>query len=151
MQYKVYNGSTLLATLTDTKSYTVSGLTPLTAYTFGVIANNGLRDSSKVTVVVTTPGVQLTIPKALTVGASVTLSYVEYALGLVPIGSEPAGDFGGTAAKSITATVKSVSGSNSVVELTTNSVSFSDGKAMTLLASGLYMATDGYKSIYYKP
>lgn len=150
MQYKVYNGSTLLATLTDTKSYTVSGLKPLTAYTFGVVANNGLRDSAKVTVAVTTCGVHLTIPKALTTGASVTLSYVEYALGLVPIGSEPAGNFGGTAAKSITATVKSVSGSDSIVELTTNTVSFTDGKAMALNAGGVYMATDGYKSIYYK-
>jgi hypothetical protein len=151
MQYKVYNGETLLTTLTDAKTYTVSGLTPLTAYTFGVVANNGLRDSDKTTVAVSTRGVQLTVPKTLTVGASVTLSYVEYALGLVPIGTEPAGDFGGTAAKSITATVKSISGSNSVVELTTNSVSFADGKAMTLLAAGVYMATDGYKSIYYKP
>jgi hypothetical protein len=95
--------------------------------------------------------VQLTIPKALTVGASVTLSYVEYALGIVPIGSEPAGNFGGTAAKSITATVKSVSGSNSIVELTTNTVSFTDGKTMVLNPDGVYMATDGYKSIYYKP
>lgn len=115
------------------------------------MASNGLRDSIKTTVAVTTRGVQLTIPKALKAGASITLSYVEYALGLVPIGTEPAGDFGGTAAKSITATVKSVSGSNSIVELTTNTVSFTDGKAMALNAGGVYMATDGYKSIYYKP
>ena len=151
MQYKVYNGTNLLATLTDTKTYKVSGLTPLTAYTFGVIANNGLRDSSKTTVSVTTRGVQLTVPKALTVGASVTLSYVEYALGIVPIGSEPSGDFGGTAAKSITGTVKSVSGSTSTIELSTNAISFTDGKAMTLNAGGVYMAVYGYKSIYYKP
>ena len=128
--------------------YQLTGLTPATSYTMSVVANNGLMDSSKASVTFTTADT-VVIPRALTVGSTVSLSYVEYALGLVPIGNEPSGDFGGTKAKILTGKVASVSGSNSTIEF--SGVTFAAGKAMTLNAGGVYMAVDGYKSIYYKP
>lgn len=135
-------------TQTNLHGYQLTGLTPATSYTMSVVANNGLRDSSKASVTFTTADT-VVIPKALTVGSTVSLSYVEYALGLVPIGNEPSGDFGGTKAKILTGKVASVSGSNSTIEF--SGVTFAAGKAMTLNAGGVYMAVDGYKSIYYKP
>ncbi|WP_127849490.1 fibronectin type III domain-containing protein [Lacticaseibacillus hulanensis] len=149
MQYLIYNGTMLLTTVTNVLTYTASGLTPLTSYTFGVSVWNGVRESAKVTLAVKTRGIQLTIPKTLTVGASVTLRRLDYSLGLVPIGTEPAGAFGGTNASTLTATVKSNSGGSSVVELTTADTTFADGTKLTLQPDGTYAAFNGYKAVYY--
>ena len=51
--YKVYQGDSLLGTVSAT-SYTVTGLTASTQYTFGVTATGANGDSTKVTVAVTT-------------------------------------------------------------------------------------------------
>lgn len=149
MQYRIYNGTTLLTTVTNVLTYTASSLTPLTSYTFGVSAYNGVRESAKATLTIKTRGIQLTIPTPLTVGASVTLRRLDYALGLVPIGTEPAGAFGGTNASTLAATVKSSSGGSSVVELTTADTTFADGTKLTLQPDGVYAAFNGYKAIYY--
>ncbi|RRG06413.1 MAG: fibronectin type III domain-containing protein [Lactobacillus sp.] len=148
MSYKIYNGTTLLATVTA-KSYTVTGLKPVTSYMFGVVPNNGLRDGTKASVTFKTRGIQLIIPVGLTVGATVSLRYQEYSLGLVAIGTEPSGMFGGGNQKTLAATVISSSSGNSVVELTTGDASFTDGTSLVLQSDGSYAAFSGYKAIYY--
>ena len=148
ISYKIYNGTVLLATLA-TKSYAVTGLSPATSYTLDVIPNNGLRDGTKASVTFKTRGIQLVIPETLTVGAAVSLRYQEYSLGLVAIGSEPAGMFGGGNQKTLAATVISSSGGSSVVELATGDTSFTDQTKLTKQSNGVYAAFSGYKAIYY--
>lgn len=53
--YDVYSDSTFVATVTDS-SYTFTGLTPLTAYTFGVVANCSADDVSNMTTINTNTG-----------------------------------------------------------------------------------------------
>lgn len=148
ISYKIYNGTTLLATVTA-KSYTVTGLNPVTSYTLGIVPNNGLRDGTKASVAFKTRGIQLVIPETLTVGAAISLRYQEYSLGLVAIGSEPSGMFGGGNQKTLAATVISSSGGSSVVELTTSDTSFTDQTKLTKQSNGVYAAFSGYKAIYY--
>lgn len=148
ISYKIYNGTTLLAAIA-TKSYDVTGLQPVTSYTLGVVPNNGLRDGTKASVTFKTRGVQFIIPVGLTVGATVSLRYQEYSLGVVTIGSEPSGMFGGGNQKTLAATVVSSSGGNSVVELTTGDTSFADQTKLTKQSNGTYAAFSGYKAIYY--
>ena len=93
MQYRIRNGDTVLATVDD-KKYTVDKLTPNTKYTFSVTAVDGEKESKPTEVDVTTRGIRVTIPVAIT-DETVTLDYQEYSLGLVPIGTEPKGMFGG--------------------------------------------------------
>lgn len=148
IRYKIYNGTTLLASIA-TKSYAVTDLKPVTSYKIDVVPNNGLRDGTKASVTFKTRGVQFIIPETLTVGATVSLRYQEYSLGLVAIGSEPSGMFGGGNQKTLAATVISSSGGNSVVELTTSDTSFADQTKLTKQSNGVYAAFSGYKAIYY--
>lgn len=148
ISYKIYNGTTLLARVTA-KSYTVTGLKPVTSYTLGVVPNNGLRDGTKASVTFKTRGVQFIIPETLTVGATVSLRYQEYSLGLVAIGSEPSGMFGGGNQKTLAAKVVRSSGGSSVAELTTGDTSFADETALTMQADDTYAAFNGYHAIYF--
>lgn len=148
MNYKVYEGTTLKTTV-STKSVTITGLIPLTSYTFGVTPNNGLRDGEQKTITVKTRGVQLVIPKQLTVGTTINLRYQEYSLGLIPIGTEPTGLFGGGNKKTLIANVVSATAANSIIELTTADTSFADGASLSLQPDGGYAAFSGYKAIYY--
>lgn len=107
MSYRIYNGTQLITT-TSSKSYTVTGLKPNTSYQLGVTNYNGSRESSKTTITVKTRGIRLVIPVSLTVNSTITLNYQEYSLGLVPIGTEPAGMFGGGNKRNIQAKVISV-------------------------------------------
>lgn len=116
MNYKVYEGTTLKTTV-STRSATITGLTPLTSYTFGVTPNNGLRDGDQKTITVKTRGIRFNIPKTLTVGSTITLRYEEYPLGTVPIGNEPSGMFGGGNKQNLSAKVISTANGNSVVEV----------------------------------
>lgn len=147
MNYKVYQGTALKTTVT-TKTATITGLAPLTSYTFGVTPNNGLRDGTQKTISVKTRGVRLTIPTTLTAGAIISLRYQEYFLGSVPIGTEPAGMFGGGNQRTIPATVVT-SGTTSTVELTTADNNFADGTKLDKLDDGSFGAFNGYKAIYY--
>ena len=149
MQYRIYNGSTLLATVTDVKTYTATGLAQLTSYTFGVAVWNGVRESPKVTLALATRGIQFKIPTMLTVGAAVSLRYQEYSLGLVALGKEPAGMFGGGNKKTLAAKVVASTSGTSTVELTVADTTFADGTAMTKQADGTFAAFNGYKAIYY--
>lgn len=147
MKYKVYQGTTLKTTVTA-KSATITGLTPLTSYTFGVVPNNGIRDGAKASMTVKTRGVRFVIPKALTVGATITLRYQEYSLGLVPIGNEPAGMFGGGNNANLSAKVITT-GATSTVELTSTNASFADGTKLNQLPDGSFGAFNGAKVIYF--
>lgn len=120
MKYEISNGSTLLATVDSVKTYSVTGLTPSTSYTFGVTPNNGLRKSSTATVTFKTRGVQFIIPKQLTVGETINLRYEEYPLGIVPIGNEPSGMFGGGNSQNLSAKVISTENGSSVIEVDSN-------------------------------
>lgn len=149
MQYRIRHGTALLATV-STKSYTPTGLTPNTSYTFSVTAYNGLRESSTVTVTTKTRGLRVTLPVALTVNDTVSLVYLEYPLGAVPIGTEPDGFFGGGNRQTVEAKVITVSDGTSTLETTSTFDDISDGLVMTLLDDGTYGAFDGVKALYYK-
>lgn len=117
MSYRIYNGTQLLGYV-DNKSTGINGLLPATSYQLGVTNYNGNRESSKATINVKTRGIRLIIPVSLTVNSTVTLHYQEYSLGLVPIGTEPAGMFGGGNKRDIQAKVISVDDNGkSMVEL----------------------------------
>ncbi|KRM79411.1 hypothetical protein FC84_GL001587 [Lapidilactobacillus dextrinicus DSM 20335] len=107
MKYKVYQDDVLKATVTD-KKFDVVGLQPNTEYKLSVQPNNGLRDGVKQDIIVkthSTSSIRFVIPKELAVGSTIPLRYVEYPLGLVPIGKEPAGMFGGGNEKELSAKV----------------------------------------------
>ena len=116
MSYRIYNGTQLLGDV-DNKSTGINGLLPATSYQLGVTNYNGNRESSKATINVKTRGIRLIIPISLTVNSTITLNYQEYSLGLVPIGTEPAGMFGGGNKRDIQAKVISVDNGKSTVEL----------------------------------
>lgn len=116
MTYRVYNGTQLLGDVNN-KSTGINGLLPATSYQLGVTNYNGNRESSKATINVKTRGIRLIIPTSLTVNSIITLNYQEYSLGLVPIGTEPAGMFGGGNKRNIQAKVISVDNGKSTVEL----------------------------------
>jgi hypothetical protein len=116
MSYRIYNGTQLLGDVNN-KSTGINGLLPATSYQFGVSNHDGNRESSKATINVKTRGIRLIIPISLTVNSTITLNYQEYSLGLVPIGTEPAGMFGGGNKRDIQAKVISVDEGKSTVEL----------------------------------
>lgn len=116
MSYRIYNGTQLLGDV-DNKSTGINGLLPATSYQFSVSNHDGNRESSKATINVKTRGIRLIIPTSLTVNSIITLNYQEYSLGLVPIGTEPAGMFGGGNKRDIQAKVISVDDGKSTVEL----------------------------------
>lgn len=119
MNYKVYQGSELKQTVTS-KTAVMNGLQPNRTYEFGVQPNDGNRDGTKVATSVTTRGIRFNIPKMLTVGSTITLRYEEYPLGIVPIGKEPSGMFGGGNKQNLSAKVISTANGSSVVEVAGN-------------------------------
>lgn len=74
----------------------------------------------KATTSVTTRGIRFNIPKTLTVGSTITLRYEEYPLGIVPIGNEPSGYFGGGNKQNLSAKVISTENGSSIVEVAGN-------------------------------
>ncbi|QER67570.1 hypothetical protein [Paucilactobacillus nenjiangensis] len=119
MNYKVYQGTELKQTVTS-KTAVMNGLQPNLTYEFGVQPNDGTRDGTKVTTSVTTRGIRFNIPKTLTIGSTITLRYEEYSLGIVPIGNEPSGYFGGGNRQNLSAKVISTANGSSVVEVAGN-------------------------------
>ena len=149
MQYRVRNGTALIAT-TSSKGYTATGLTPNTAYTFNVTAYNGLRESESKSISVLTRGIRIRVPTALTVGSTANVTYLEYPLGIVPIGTEPSGFFGGGNRKTLPVKVVSVSNGISTLEITNEFSNFPDNQIMQKLDDGSFGAFDGVKAIYFK-
>ena len=148
MQYRIRNGDQLIATV-NTKSFHWDGLQPNTILNLSISAYNGLREGSRARITTKTRGIQVVIPKALSVGAELTLIYQEYSLGLVPLGTEPTGTFGGGNRRTIPAKVIS-SGRSSVVEITDSFNLMTDHLIMKQLADGSFAAFQGYKAIYYE-
>lgn len=116
MQYRIYKDDVKIQETTS-KQVEITDLKPKTAYTIGVSAYNGLRESTRATITMTTRGLVMTVDKALPVNSEVELEYVEYPLGSVPIGSEPAGMFGGGNRKKLKARVLSSANGASTLEL----------------------------------
>lgn len=125
MQYRIYKDNVKIKETTS-KQVEITGLKPKTAYTIGVSAYNGLRESTRATITMTTRGLVMIVDKALQVGSEVAFEYVEYPLGIVPIGTEPNGFFGGGNKQTFKGEVISVSGEKSKIELKTNFNSISD-------------------------
>lgn len=146
MQYRIRNGDQLIGTVNN-KQYQVTGLTPNTAYSLSVTSFNGFRESPRASLTVKTRGIQVKVPVSLTAGATVSLVYLEYALGLVPIGTEPKGMFGGGNKQVVPAKVIS-SGSTSVLEITNSFNLMNDGLAMKQLPDGSFATYQGYKALF---
>lgn len=146
MQYRIRNGDQLIGTVNN-KQYQVTGLTPNTAYNLSVASFNGFRESPRASLTVKTRGIQVKVPVSLTAGATVSLVYLEYALGLVPIGTEPKGMFGGGHKQEVPGKVIS-SGSTSVIEITNSFNLMRDNLTMKKIADGSYAVFDGYKALY---
>lgn len=163
MNYKVYQGDELKQTVAS-KTAVMNGLQPNHTYEFGIQPNNGKLDGTKVTKSVTTRGIRFNIPKTLTVGSTITLRYEEYPLGIVPIGGEPSGMFGGGNKQNLSAKVISTANGSSVVEVggnvievggrnllintsssATNGQTVMQGSITKVL--GVYSRTDSYEQV----
>ncbi len=116
MQYRIYKDNVKIKETTS-RQVEITGLKPKTTYTLGVSAYNGLRESTRATITMTTRGLVMIVDKALPVNSEVTLEYMEYPLGAVPLGTEPAGMFGGGNRQTLQGKVVSVSNGQSLVEL----------------------------------
>lgn len=148
MDYKVYEGATLKTTVSS-KTATITGLMPFTSYTFGVTPNNGLRDGVRTEITVKTRGLRFIIPTTLNVGSLITLRFQTYSLGLVPIGTEPLGMFGGGAKAPVEAKVISSNGGSSTIELNSTDSSFTDGTQFKRLEDGSFGAFNGTNALFY--
>lgn len=104
MQYRIYKDNVKIKETTS-RQIEITGLKPKTTYTLGVSAYNGLRESTRATITMTTRGLVMIVDKTLPVNSEVTLEYMEYPLGAVPLGTEPAGMFGGGNRKKLKARV----------------------------------------------
>lgn len=148
MQYRIRDGDHLIATISS-KAYRATGLLPNTLHTFSVAAFNRLRESPKATVTVRTRGLHVIVPTQLSTGATYNLTYEEYALGLVPLGTEPAGMFGGGNRQTVPAKVISSSDGSSVLEITSSFNLMNDGLAMKQLPDRSFAAYQGYKALFF--
>lgn len=146
MQYRIRNGDQLIATVSN-KQYQVTGLTPNIAYNLSVSSFNGFRESPRTSLTVKTRGIQVKVPVSLTAGTTVPLVYLEYALGLVPIGNEPSGMFGGGNKQTVPAKVVS-SGPTSVLEITSSFNLMNDNMTMEQLEDGSFAVYQDYKALF---
>lgn len=149
MQYRIRNGDQLIGTVNN-KQYQVTGLTPNTAYNLSVASFNGLRESQRASLTIKTRGIQVKVPLTIAVGTAVTLAYEEYPLGLVPIGTEPEGMFGGGNKQSLPAKCVSTENGISVLEITNSFNLMSDNLTMKQLVDGSYAVFQDYKALYLK-
>lgn len=149
MQYRIRNGDQLIGTVNN-KRCQVTGLTPNVAYNLSVASFNGFRESPRANLTVKTRGIQVRVPVSLTAGTTVSLVYLEYALGLVPIGTEPNGMFGGGNRQILPAKVVSLANGMSTIEITNSFNLMSDGLTMKQLPDESFAVFDNYKALYFK-
>lgn len=147
MQYRIRNGDQLIGTVNN-KRYQITGLTPNTAYSLSVTSFNGFRESPRASLTVKTRGIQVKVPVSLTTGATVSLVYLEYALGLVPIGTEPKGMFGGGNRQILPAKVISSANGISTIEITNSFNLMKDNLKMKQIDDGSFAVYDGYKALF---
>lgn len=150
MQYRIRSGDQLIATVSNFKQYQLTGLIPNTEYSLSITSFNGLRESQRATVKVKTRGIRVNVPVKLTLGASTSLIYLEYPLGLVPIGTEPPGMFGGGNRQIVSAKVINVSDGMSTLEITDSFNLMSDGLTMKQLPDKSFGVFEDYKALYFK-
>ncbi len=148
MQYRIRNGDQLIATTND-KHFHLTGLQPNTPLYLSVSAYNGLRESLRVNLATRTRGIRVIVPIALIVGDTIKLIYQEYSLGSVALGSEPTG-LGGSNKMIVPAKVINVNGNQSMLEITSSFNLMSDNHIMQQQIDGTFVASEGYKSLYYK-
>lgn len=148
MRYRIRNGDQLIGTVNN-KQYQVTGLTPNTAYNLSVASFNGFSESPRANLTVKTRGIQVKVPVSLTAGTTVSLAYLEYALGLVPIGTEPKGMFGGGNQQTIPAEVVSSANGMSTIEITNSFNLMSDGLTMKQIDDGSFAAYQGCKALFF--
>lgn len=148
MQYRIRNGDQLIGTVTNTKHFHWAGLTPNVTLHLSVASFNGFRESPRTSLTVKTRGIQVKVPVSLTTGATVSLVYLEYALGLVPIGTEPKGMFGGGNRQTLPAKVVSSVNGMSTIEITNSFNLMKDNLTMRKIADGSYAVFDDYKALY---
>lgn len=148
MQYRIRNGDQLISTVNN-KQYQVTGLTPNTAYHLSVASFNGSRESPRASLTVKTRGIRVIIPEILKTGNEITLTYQEYSLGSVPLGSEPIG-LGGGDKVTVPAKVIETTNNQSTVEITSTFNLISDQQMMKRQTDGTFVLAEGYKSLYYK-
>ncbi|UWF81045.1 MAG: baseplate upper protein immunoglobulin like domain [Bacteriophage sp.] len=148
MQYRIRNGDQLIATTND-KHFHWTGLQPNTTVHLSVAAFNGLRESQRAMIVTKTRGIQVIIPTSLPIGSVITLFYQEYSLGSVALGSEPTG-LGGSDKMVVPAKVINVNGNQSTIEITNSFNMMSNNHIMQKQIDGTFVASEGYKSLYYK-
>lgn len=146
MEYRIYNGTSLVTTVAS-KTYTFSNLQPSTTYQLNVAAYNGLREGTRATISVKTRGLRFVVAKTLSLNSTVALSYQEYSLGLVPIGTEPKGMFGGGNQQTLTAKVIASANGQSTIEIQSNFNKLPENTKL-ILQNGVYCAFVGYKAIY---
>ena len=147
MQYRIRNGDQLIDTVTNTKYYHWEGLMPNVTLRLSVAAFNGLRESNRATLTVKTRGLCVNVPARLAAGSTHTLLYEEYPLGLVPIGKEPAGFFGGGHKQNVPARVIN-SGPTSVLEITSSFNLMNDNMTMKQLEDGSFAVYQDYKALF---
>ena len=144
------NGAATLIATTSAKSYTITGLKPRTNYWFHVYSWNGIREGAGSWLAVNTHGIRIRVPTTLTVGTTYNVTYLEYPLGSVPIGTEPNGLFGGGNRQTLSGEVDSVANGVSTLEVLSSFDNFPDNKLMQTLDDGSFGAFDGVKAIYFK-
>lgn len=148
MQYRIRNGDQLISTVNNTKKFHWAGLTPNVTLHLSVASFNGFRESPRASLTVKTRGIQVKVPVSLTTGATVSLVYLEYALGLVPIGTEPKGMFGGGNRQILPAKVISSANGISTIEITNSFNLMKDNLKMKQIDDGSFAVYDGYKALF---
>ncbi len=150
MQYRIYKDNVKIKETTS-RQIEITGLKPKTTYTLAVSAYNGLRESTRATITMTTRGLVMIVDKALQVGSEVTFEYVEYPFGIVPIGTEPTGLFGGGNRQTLKGNVVSVANGQSRVELKTSFDKLSDelklATNLQVLGENLVVNSSNFKNL----
>lgn len=154
MPYRIYLGNKLVGETTE-KTFTITGLSHYTFNYASVSFYNGIHESNRVNykTYILTQGRTVAIPydSSLYLGRYIRMSYQEYNLGLVPIGTEPNGMFGGKKAETIYGKVVRIENGKSIVEVFKHfdSTFLEEYTEMKKLPDGSYGAFKDYQAIYY--
>jgi hypothetical protein len=149
--YRIYMGNSLIGE-TVQKQYKVGGLSPCYKYSFSVSAFNGVREGKRVPISIVTRQLNFVIPNVtLPIGKIINFYYQEYSLGLVPLGEEPAGMFGGGNTEKIYAKVISNANGKSIFLPRKTVKGFDDLTVLKKQPDGTFAAFSDYKAIYYVP
>lgn len=140
INFRVYQDDQLIAT-TQNLTTVVPNISGDGIYTFKVTAYDGDKESDPATLVyssINETRPYVLINRVANPGESVNVLYNEYNLGLVPLGTEPTGDFGGTTPETITGTVTLVKNTYSVVVFTDDRMADFRGQTFDDLTKPLF-------------